>query len=151
MALSLASQIGNIKVVSSKDSAVTCNDEEYQSYLEDLDESKLKLEGEPTRFVMKRVLSYKEQEAVKNSQVKVEKGNVSITMGFMMQEVRQALVDIENPADADPATKIEYKRESDGKTSYDLIALLESAGICSELYAARAANVKVVTEVLKKK
>ena len=149
MALLLKTSDSVIKVISSKDACVNCTDEEFESYLKSLDESILGLEegSEPTRFVLKSSLNYKEHTAVKNSQINMDKGKVSVSLKFMMEEVRQALIDIEEPDSVPLRQKIGFKKNADGKIkssehpdgklSYDTIAMLESAGVLTELYQAR--------------
>ena len=151
MALLLSKNDGVIKVISSKDSAVNCDDEAYELYQKDLDEELLELEGEPTRFVLKKGLNYKEQQAVKDAQVKMDGKKFSVSLSYMMEEVRIALTGVDNPADLPLDKQIIYKRASDGKASEDLIAMLESAGVVTELYTARQNSLGVLTDETKKK
>lgn len=151
MALILTKNDGNIKVISSKDSSVKCDEEAYKLYTETLDEELLELEGVPTRFILKKGLNYKEQQIVKDAQIQMKGKEFSISLSYMMEEVRLALVDIENPADLPDTQKILYKKASDGRASQELIALLESAGIVSELFTARSNALGVLSDTTKKK
>ena len=151
MALILTQNDGNIKVISSKDSAVTCDIETYKEYLTNLDESLLELNGEPTRFVLKKGLNYKEQQIIKDAQIKMDGKEYQIRMSYMMDEMRLALIDIENPADLSEDQKIIFKKASDGKVSHEIVALLESAGILSELSLARTNAMGVLSGITKKK
>lgn len=151
MALILSKNDGLIKVISSKDSSVKCDEEAYKLYTETLDEDLLELDGEPTRFVMKRGLNYKEQQIVKDAQIQMKGKEFSISLSYMMEEIRLALVDIENPADLPDTQKIMYKKASDGRTHHDLIAMLESAGIVAELFTARSNALGVLSDTTKKK
>lgn len=128
-----------IKVVVSRDSAVGAP-EAYQDYLQSLDESVLELTAEPTRFVLNTVLDYRDQERVMSMQTKTtHTGQVSLDMSYMLEEVRCALVDIENPDDVPELQRIKWKRESDQRTSKALMAQLNSAGIVTDLYTALTA------------
>lgn len=151
MALFISKNDGLIKVISKKDSSVTCDDEAYAQYQENLDESLLALDGVPTRFVLKKALTYKEQQKVKDAQIKMKGKELSVSMSYMMEEIRLALVGIENPADLPLDQQIVYKKDSDGRTSEELIALLESAGVVTELYAARAKSMEALDPTTKKK
>ena len=163
MALLLKTTDSVIKVISSKDASVQCSEDAYAEYLKNLDESLLELEegAEPTRFVLKASLSYKEHTAVKNAQINMEKGKVGVSLKFMMEEIRQALVDIEEPDSVPVNQRIGFtknadgkknsKEHPDGKISYETIAMLESAGVLTELYSARASEASSEEQGLVKK
>jgi len=151
MALFISKNDGVIKVISRKDSAVNCDDEAYELYQKQLDEELLELEGDPTRFVLKRGLSYKEQQTVKDAQVKMDGKKFSITLSYMMEEVRIALIDIENPGDIEESQKIIFKKADDGKASKELIAMLETFGVVTELFTARSNASGVLDDTTKKK
>ena len=151
MALLINKNEGVIKVISSKDSSVNCDNKAYEKYLDDLDESILELVGVPTRFVLKKTLNYKEQQLVKDAQVKVEGKSVKVAISYMMEEIRIALIDIENPDDLQAEKKLEYKKGSDGKADPNLVSFLESCGIVTELYSARQNAMGTLTENIKKK
>jgi hypothetical protein len=121
--------------------------EKYDSYLKDLDESKLSfLEGcEPTRFVIKKSLGWQESSDLKNKQVKMNRGvgsqagdmKIDINVGSTpMEEVRLALVDIEHPDGSDPGCLV-FVKDIDGYASKTLIADLDSCGIVENLYTAK--------------
>lgn len=154
MALSLAKiSDGTIEVISRMDSALDqVTDEEFSSYLQALDESLLRFKDgeEPTRFIMRRVLPYATAQKIKNMQMRMEKGEMQIQMGFMAEEVRASLVDIKNPADLPEPEQIKYRRGSDGLASEELIAMLDSAGIVSDLFSARKNVMERSTENVKK-
>lgn len=156
MALSLEIGKDNIEVVSSHDPSIGVDahapykDAEgnavvdgkgapvtvYQRYLETLDEALLQLkEGEtPTRFVMRRMLPFGMAQKIKTEQAgTTDDGKVEVRMGFIMHEIRAALVGVTNPG----SKSLEFKLDSDGYASKPLVALLEAAGITNELYAAR--------------
>jgi hypothetical protein len=151
MALILTKNDGVIKVISSKDQSVCCDEDVYAEYQKTLNEDLLKMDGEPTRFVLKKGLNYREQQVVKDAQVKMDGKKLQITLSYMMEEVRIALIDIENPENLPEDQKIKYKKTEDGKTDRELIAMLESAGIVTELFAARQGSLGVLTEEVKKK
>lgn len=141
MALVFNSQKQVIKVVSSKDSSVKCSDEDYEKYAETLDESYLRLEGEPTRFLLRSSLDYKGHEIIMDKQTKMgDKGKVEFSLAYILSEVRMALVGIENPESLPKDQHIEFKRESDGYASKELIASLQSHGVVMELFKARQSS-----------
>ncbi len=130
-------------------------DKAYNEYLEDLDETKLHFkEGEiPTRFIMKRILSYKISTSIKNEQIKMRgKGEMDVRIGTtMMEEVRASLIDIKHPEGTD-AGNLVFKRENDQRCSMELMALLEAHGIVGDLYKARQSSLgKGKANVSKKK
>jgi len=141
MALFLEMGKDNLEVISSKDDAVTVDAEAYGKYLETLDEAILCLKPgvEPTRFVLRRMLSYGMTQKIKTEQAGLgEDGKVQIRMGYILDDVRASLVDIKNPG----SPILAFKKDSDGYASKELVAMLEQAGIANELYAARQAAVK---------
>lgn len=144
MALSLRNT--NIKVVGRYDDAIgeDVKKEDYDAYLEDLDESRLKLEGQPSRFVLKKVLEFDMVSDIKNSQIKYKQpgkgqkdADFDIRVGSaMLVDVRAALIGIEHPEGTD-AGDLVFEKADDGMASPKLIALLESYGMVTDLYKAR--------------
>ncbi len=142
MAFLLSKESDKIKVIARCDDAlIRSNDEEfdiaYSSYLEDLDESKLQFVAEktPTRFVMKKNLNLSEHIRIKNDQMKMSgKGEISIQMGYTVEEVRLCLVGIENP----PGTIgcLEYKADGGGGATRDLMEKLIGVGLIDDLHSA---------------
>lgn len=147
MALILeVSKDDTIEVIASKDGSIGLAEgerqEAYAKYLETLDESLLKLkpDAKPTRFVLKKVLGFGMAQRIKSTQAKLdEEGKPQVQLGFIMDEVRASLVGIKDPGTA----ALEFRKDSDGYASKDLVALLESAGVANELYAARQGAVQV--------
>lgn len=120
-----------VDVIVHKDSAVKCSEEEYEEYLKDLDESRLKLDGEPTRFVLKKVLPYKDTRDLMNNQMSVTKdGDTNMKLSFMLEEVRRALVSIKG-------SKTPLKMDGDGYCSKDIVNELYNRGVLMDLYHAR--------------
>jgi len=149
---------GKIKVISRRDRTIQeVTPEAYEAYLVDLDESILGITEETkcTRFVLRKVLTYKAQLKVKNAQVSMEDGVVKPQLSFMSEEVRLSLMDIENPDVPEDHKKylLTYKRENDGGAGYNLMAILESAGVVNDLYAAKvkANEGNKLTDIDKKK
>lgn len=155
MAVKLSMAKGNIDVVLSVDDAVTCPPEEYQAYLESFkkgsgDESLLKLNGEPTRFVMRKVLPFEADIEITDMQMEIgEGGKPKIKTGFVLEEVRKALIDIKNPPDA--PSPIEFKRDADNYANKEIIQMLYQAGVLAELWNARNNAKGGPTDRLKKK
>lgn len=149
---------GEIKVISRNDAAIKDVDEEsYEEYLEELNEEYLGIdENTPvTRFVMRKVLSYKSILKVKNAQITMDNGVVKPQLSFMSEDVRLALVGIENPEvpDDQKGNLLQFKRESDGGASFKIMEVLESANAVMDLYTARQNSNKgsKLSEVDKKK
>lgn len=135
MALSIEVKKEYLKVVSSKDPCVGPK-ADYTTYIESLDEALLDMAADavPTRFVMRRVLPYSVTQKIKSMQSGVgDEGKMEIRLGFMMEEVRAALIDVENPG----SDSIKFEKDKDGYASKDLMVILEGVGITNELYAAR--------------
>jgi hypothetical protein len=142
MAIKLSSPNEVLKVISRIDDSLTedLTADEWASYLENYDETLLRFKAgmEPTRFVIKKTLSYAAQQSVANSQVGMtEDGKPQIKIGFILDEVRCALTAIENPASTPEDQRIIFVKEIDGMASKELIAMLNDAGIVQELYQAR--------------
>jgi hypothetical protein len=121
-----------VSVIVSKDSSIKgVTEEAYESYLKDLDESKLTITGLSTRFIMKRTLPYKDTKRVMNSQVSFDDGQAKVNISYLMDEVRCALVGMEGPgAEA-------FKKDKDGYASMDVVNALYNSGVLMDLYNAR--------------
>lgn len=126
----------NIKVVAFIDDCVTVDRETYETYLENLNEELLELEGEPTRFILKTVLTYDQQTKL-DSKVSISKETKNaVIAGQSLQEIRLALVGIEAPQSQDLENRLEFKKDSDGLASKELIAALASCEIVGDLLGA---------------
>jgi len=136
MAFTLSDDKATIKVVVSKDSAVKCSEEEFKEYLTDLDETKLKLDGCPTRFVLRKTLDYKSHQILMRSQAIVEKGQVTADISSILTEVRLHWIGVDNPPNLPLPQQIIFKKESDGYASKELVAQLHSYGVLLELQSA---------------
>jgi hypothetical protein len=131
---------GTIEVIARIDDAIVRNDEKYAEYLNNLNEDVLEfVPGKyPTKFVMRKILPWKEAIKVQNKQVRFEKGEAQFQMAFMSEEVRCSLIDIKNPANIADDDKINFEKHKDDLgASEDLMAKLMSAGIVQDLYVAR--------------
>ena len=134
MAFSIDEGSETLEVICSKDAAVTCDKEAYEEYLKTLDESLLKLSDsaeQPTRFVLKRTLTYEQQRTIKNSQLGFKDGDMQIKLGYMVEEIRFRLVDIKGAGKG-----LEFKKDSDGYVAKSLIEKLDAYGIVKELHEA---------------
>ncbi len=142
--LSRSTATDTLKVVCRMDDAVQCDDEAFANYQKTLDETFLGvMSSEPTRFVLRVHLPYAAQKTVTSEQLSIGADGIpQIKLGFMLEDVRCSLIDIENPASVAEGAKILYTRDSDGFASKELIAQLHSAGIVTELFAARQAAVQ---------
>jgi hypothetical protein len=134
MAICLGDRNEVIKVISSKDEAVTCGLEDYREYLLTLDEKILELKPDvkPTVFHLKKVLTAEESNFVEAKKLGTSKdGTPTVQLGDFNEKVH-------------PKT---------GKYSEEFVSLLNQVGIASELYTARenALNGTTGTTVMKKK
>jgi hypothetical protein len=152
MALKLPSRNETYKVVLRLDSAIGCEPDQYDRYLETLDESLLELKEEPTRFVLRKVLPYRLASGVQDKQFAFKKGEMEVRSSFMLEEVRCSIVGIENPPHLPPEERLEFKADGDGGASEDLMAALGASGLAMDLYRTRQAiNAKPNQEAVKKK
>ncbi len=127
----------SIKVIAREDSAIPENisDEQWAEYMRTLREDFLGCTEAPTRFVLRRTLPFDAQTRIQGMQIKWEGKEGRLDMGYMLEEVRCALVGIENPPGCtDP---IEFKTDSDGYAAKELVAYLAQTGIAQQLFAAR--------------
>lgn len=146
MAVFINQEKGNLKIILRRDDSIKATEEEYEAYVESgLDESKLTFVAgkEPTRFVMRRNLDYSDQQTIMKEQIQIEKSKKGkgmdqrLSISFIMDEVRAALVDIENPTNVPEEQHIKFKADSDQKASFKLISMLQGAGIVMDLYSVR--------------
>jgi len=121
-----------VSVIVSKDSSIRdVTEEVYEQYLKDLDESKLPIQGESTRFILRKTLPYKDTKKVMNSQVSFDDGKASVNVSYIMDEVRCALTGMEGPGSES------FKKDKDGYASMDVVNALYNSGVMMDLYNAR--------------
>lgn len=132
----------SIEVVVHKDACLDMTKEEYLHYLEDVtDFSRLKfIEGktyeDTTRFVMRKVIPFKATQRVIDQQVSSgEDGKAKMSLKFILEEVRAALVDIKNPDNE--INPLVFKRSSDGMASEQMITGFYHAGVLTDLLNGR--------------
>ena len=149
-------QKATVDVVVHKDLALDMTDEEYTEYTNDVTTTdKLKfVQGfnidDCTKFVLKKNLTYKQTQKVLEEQISADiHGNTTIKVGWMLTELRYALVGIKNPVKCDKP--IEFKRGSDGSAHEDIVAGIYSAGVISDLNSARRNLTERTNAVTKKK
>lgn len=140
MAIKLSNNSVNLKVICRIDSAIPedLTDSEWDLYQNSLEESHLRLTEKPTYFIMKKSLNFGAQQNIVNQQINIDAtGKPNLQLGYMLEEVRCALVDIENPSTIPVEEHIKYVKEIDGYASKELIAQLNSVGIVSQLFSIR--------------
>ena len=149
-------QKATVEVIVHKDLALNMTDEEYAEYTEDVTTTdKLKfVDGftlaDCTKFILKKNLTYKQTQKVLEEQISADvKGNTVIKVGWMLTELRFALVGITNPAKCDKP--ILWKQGSDGNAHEDIVAGIYSAGVISDLNSARRNLTERTNSVTKKK
>lgn len=154
MAVLLNTNRDTFDVILSIDSALDTTEEDFKMYQQTMDESFLKFKPgmEPTRFVMRKVLSFALAKKVQNEQVgSNEDGKPTVQLSFINEEVKAALIDIKNPADLPQEQWIKYEKDKDGTTSTALMELLISADLVMELYQARQRKLNKGSDLVKKK
>lgn len=139
MAVRQLSEKGILKVVARCDDAIPqdLNDKEWEEYTKTLDEVHLRLESEPTRFCMRKSVTFEALKKIKNEQIGVSEGKAVMQFGYSLEEVRCSLVDIENPKILPVEEHILFKKDADGFAHRDLIAELEPHGIINDLFLVR--------------
>lgn len=140
MAVKINKSTEAFKVILRSDDALPedISEEKWAEYKKTLDETVLGLKKEPTRFVLRRHLPFGAQQSIANHQISVGAGGKpTFQFGYMLEEIRCALTDIENPASIPEEDKILFKKAEDGFADHNLIAMLNSAGIVAELFATR--------------
>lgn len=152
MAIRLDMTEGTIKVIARVDESLNVSDKEYKEYIESLDENGLRFhEGfGPTRFVLKKVLPFEVTQSARANSLSMKRGrdddeeeaNINVDLGYQLDEIRFALIDIENPPDLPDDQKIKFEMESGGGASKELFAKLMALGITGDLIKARASILK---------
>ena len=150
MAIPLINLKDNLKVILRKDDALVedISDLEWENYYKNFDEANLRfIPGKnPTRFILKKQLNYGAQKMIDNEKIGLSmEGKAEIKMGHILDEVRYALIDIENPPELPEDQKLKFTKDTDGYANKDLIAMLAFGGYVSELYAARQAAINGAT------
>jgi hypothetical protein len=116
-------QDGTFDVILSSDPALDVTKEEYAAYATTLNEGLLKLKDgqQPTRWTLRKKLSYQHKQWVDAAKVRVDrKGDMSVTIfEFMTREVRASLVGIKSPESVPVEKRLESKMK---KTGDDLIS-----------------------------
>ena len=129
-----------LRIVAFADPSVGCDEETYTRYLQGLDETLLELDGEPTRFVMRKFLDQREIAGVQDDMISFDADrNVRVKMSSNTEEVRRALVGIENPMDVGGI--VWAKDPGDRWADRDLVSKLAQLGIVANLYEARQAAI----------
>lgn len=145
-----------ISVLTVKDPALVKDDAHYpngfedawEHYSETLEEGGLCFNPDesPIRFIFKSSLSFKEAKSLQSSQVKIKNGQPEFDMGYIFDEVRFALIDIENPTE-----DCKFIKAKDGYVKEDLLGQLHAAGILMEIWGRYQAHKSKSSDMLKKK
>lgn len=133
-----------IKVILAVDSAIKRKDK-YEEYLESFkndepDESLLELEGIPSRFVLRKTLTFEAKQKLRSKNFKVrtrkndDETGMEIDVNYTYDLLRMLLIDIENPPGIDGV--IVYKNGSDNYCSSDIINILDEANCVNDLIKA---------------
>lgn len=132
------------------DTALDMSDEEYDAFIKaGCDKSLLKLhDGQsPILFRLRKVMPYRfalKIDNMKMDMVKKKEGDKVTSemvpkMSWIAEEVRFALVDIINPPGTHEDEQLEFKRDSDGVCSDEIMSVLMSTNSHMDLWQARQA------------
>lgn len=148
-----------IEVVTFVDECLDMTREDYDLYLEDVENKDLlafkegKTYVDCTRFVLKKVLSFDNQQNIMGRQMKMsfnaqtKKSEMTSDISYILEEARISIADINSP---DQIDAIRFKKDSDGYLNKSICAALQSAGILMDLYNARQNSLSVKDDNLKK-
>lgn len=145
-----------IEVVCRYEENLAMTKEDYQDYLKGGANPELltlndgKTLADCTLFVLKRQLDWAGHERLMKKQFEIDlvTGQPKPNPAFVMSDVQNSLVDIINPVDA--VNKIEYKKDSNGLASRELLARLHNAEILMDLFSARNSEAKNANFIEKK-
>lgn len=141
MAFVVKDKSGGIEVVLSADGCVKADEKAYKAYLDSFknggvgNEELLKLDGQPTRFQLKRQLSWHEKQRLREKNIKIKGKRVDLSINYSSHMVRLHLTGIRNP-DGAPAGAIKYEVAADGYATFEIMNLLDQTGSINELMAA---------------
>jgi hypothetical protein len=156
MAFLIEKTDGEIRVILRVDTAVKCGEDAYEAYLKSFadgqgDESLLKLEGEPTRFVMRKTINWAHKQKVrgKNMKLNVKDRELEVNVNLTTDTVQMHLSGIENPPGIDPKKQLVFKLEG-GLVSNEIMNMLDENNVLGDLFtalqAARGGEVEVEVE-----
>ena len=97
---------------------------------------------------MRLNLPYDAQVKIQNAQLSFADGKPELKIGYILEDIRCALVDIKNP----PGTEdgLVFSRDDDGYASRKLISELSTYGIINQLFVARNAATARIFQPSKK-
>lgn len=134
-----------LKVIARSDSGLPSDlsDENYKLYQETLDEKHLGLaeDAQVTRFIMRGVLDFNEQMALRDAMMVMKgKDDAQIKLSATLLETRMALCGIENHPECE--NPLVFKLDEDKLASLELCAELASQGVLDQIGTTRTTFLK---------
>lgn len=149
----------NIEVIPFVDECLEMSREEYEEYLNDVSNVSLltfkdgKTLEDCTKFILRKVLSFDNQQSIMARQMKMSFNNktkeneMTSDISYVLEEARISISDIVSP---DQLDALRFKKDSDGYLNKGICAALASSGILMDLYTARQASLSLKDDNLKK-
>jgi len=143
MAFEVKDVEGTIAVIVSKEKCITTGKKGYEAYLKSFiggeppDETLLGLNGEPTRFICKRVLNWHQTKKMRKTNIVIKGRKVEMDPNFTADMVRRHVVDIKNPDGVDPKKGIlTFSKDEDGLMAIAVLEVLDRAQVLGDLITA---------------
>lgn len=132
---------GNIEVVVYRDRAVRCTKKDYDGYTKSFetgcgDESLLKLEGEPTRFVIRPELTWQQKQKLRTKNIKLIGKKALIDANYSSELLRLHLVGIKNPSTVPAEKCLTFEKDGDDGAARALMNKLDDAQVIGDLVGA---------------
>ena len=141
MAFEIKEVEGTVAVIVSKEKCITTGKKGYDAYLKSFiggepDEGLLGLNGDPTRFVCKKALSWHQTKKMRKMNITIRGRKVEMDPNFTADMIRRHVVDIKNPAGVDPAKALTFSKDEDGLLATSIIEHLDRAGVLGDMITA---------------
>lgn len=131
-----------IELISLRDDAVDEDGSDYDMYIKTLDRSHLKLNGEPSLFILNLDFKGREAQAIKNASMsaKDDEGKASLALGSLSFIItRFGLKDIKHPEGA--SDTLPFVKGKDNNVHDNLIGTLDRLGVVNEILAVYSQHV----------
>lgn len=131
-----------IELISLRDDAVDEEGSNYDEYIKTLDRKHLKLNGEPSLFILNMDFKGKEAQQIKNASMsaKDDDGKASLALGSLSFTIaRLALKDIKHPEGE--GNVLPFMKGRDNNAHENLIGSLDRMGVVNEILAVYSQHV----------
>jgi hypothetical protein len=130
-----------IHVIAFQDGSVKCDRDAYKRYIDTFDEDEpdesiLKLDGEPTRFVLTTSLDYGKGTNLQRKELRVIDGKTEVSGTYLAEEMRLSFINVINPPDTPKSEMIKFKKDGSGGAMIAFMDSLQRAGILKNLNSA---------------